>query len=609
MSELTPETTKATGALQGTTRTAIYALVASAAAFIFVSMLSQAGLLLAMLITPLAFAIGVMVRPAGVSKWWALGGTLVNLYIALLLLGEFVWNTPNFQAESSVEWLPAFGLSFSLGIDGVAMTLIGLTALLGPICVLGSWTAIRERQRLFFGWLLILQTAMVAVFAARDVMIFYVGFEFTLLPMFIMINEFGSANRRRAAVKFFLYTFTGSLFALAGLVYTAISVSRAPGVEGFTLDIATLTQYAHVTMTPTEQAVVMFALLAGFAVKVPLFPLHTWLPLAHTEAPTAGSVVLAGVLLKLGTYAIYRFVLPFTPVAAAQYAPIIGVLCIIGIVYAGLICWVQTDVKKLVAYSSVSHLGFCVLGLFAMNDAGLTGSVLYMINHGLSTGALFLLIGFMYERHHTRDMRQVGGLAKAMPAWSFCMVFFAMASVGLPGLNGFVSEFMCTMGAFQAGEPIMGPRGAFIGDTPGTLGPWYAAFAGLGVIVAAIYLLYMVGSMVWGTERLPAHAHNDHDHGPKLPADLSFRELLTLAPLGVLCLAFGLFPTQTLIEAVESPVRAHVVMIQSAAREGGSFGVASDRESAAQADQIEFESAALAATASVTDRANGSTKP
>jgi hypothetical protein len=268
-------------------------------------------------------------------------------------------------------------------VDSVALLLIALTALLGPICVLASYTAITTRVKTYYAWLLVLQAAMTGVFASRDIIFFYICFEFTLIPMWILIHLYGSTNRKKAATKFFLYTFTGSMIALAGLVYVAWTRIRAGGAWNF--DFVYM-QKAALDMSPREQAWVLLALLAGFAVKVPLFPLHTWLPLAHTEAPTAGSVILAGVLLKLGTYGIYRFAIPLCPVAAAQYAPAIAVLSIIGIIYAGLICWVQTDVKKLVAYSSVAHLGFCILGMFSFNTAGLTGSVLYMINHGLSTG-------------------------------------------------------------------------------------------------------------------------------------------------------------------------------------------------------------------------------
>jgi NADH-quinone oxidoreductase subunit M len=291
-------------------------------------------------------------------------------------------------------------------------------------------------------------------------------------------------------------------------------------------------------------------MMAGFAVKVPLFPVHTWLPLAHTEAPTAGSVILAAVLLKLGTYGLYRFVLPMTPVAVVQYAPAIAVLSIIGILYAALICWVQSDIKRLVAYSSVSHLGFCVLGLFALNPLGAQGSVLYMLNHGLSTGALFFMVGMIYERYHTRDMDQLGGLARRMPVWAFFMVFFVLSSVGLPGLNGFVSEFLCLIGSFTST--------ADNATHPGVLGPWYAAIAGLGMIFAAMYLLIMTGKVVFGPLKEPiearGHGHaKPYEHHFDLPADLSLREIGVLAPIAILCLYIGVLPV-TLTDALEAPI-------------------------------------------------------
>lgn len=523
----------------------------------------------AMMVLPLLFGLAVAARRAVSARWLALAGTMINFLLSLRFLASYFAHAASSSDESTsmivstFDWLPQLGLSLSIGVDGVAALLIGLTGLLGPICVLGSWTAIKDRQRLFYGWLLVLQTAMVGVFAARDLLVFYVCFEFTLLPMFILINQFGSSDRRRAALKFFIYTFTGSIVSLVALIFLAVFTATRSGAT-FSLDIGVIAQTAH--QLPAEaQAIVLLALMAGFAVKVPLFPVHTWLPLAHTEAPTAGSVVLAGVLLKLGTYAIYRLVLPLVPTACYEYAPAIAVLAIIGIVYAGLVCWVQRDIKKLVAYSSVSHLGFCVLGLFALNTAGLTGSILYMINHGLSTGALFLLIGFMYERYHTRSMDEVGGLAKKMPVWSTMMVFFTMASVGLPGLNGFISELLCTMGAFQSSSAYA--NGSLAGATFGNLGPWFAAFAATGMIIAAIYLLHMLAKIVWGELREPdGHARHEREPGA-LPKDLTAREILTLAPLAVLCLAFGLYP-KPLIEAVEGPVNAQVREIQRHVEQG-----------------------------------------
>lgn len=513
-----------------------------------------------LILMPLLFALGVVAAPAHRARFIALLGTSVALVLAVYALFVFNWDfTANrTQLGTTFEWLPSLGLSLSLGVDSVALWLVVLAALLGPLCVLGSWTAITEQQKTFFVWLLVLQAAMTGVFAARDILFFYVCFEFTLIPMFVLIRVFGSTNRKAASVKFFLYTFTGSIIALTGLLYVVWFASRSG--YGWTLDIEMLGK-AAMKMPAGEQTFVLLAMLAGFAVKVPLFPVHTWLPLAHTEAPTAGSVILAGVLLKLGTYAIYRFVLPFAPAAIAQYAPAIAVLCIIGILYAGLICWVQTDVKKLVAYSSVSHLGFCVLGLVSLNTVGITGSVMYMINHGLSTGALFFLIGFMYERYHTRSMRELGGLAAKMPIWACFMVFFAMASVGLPGLNGFVSEFLCMLGTFQADASWTTATGGAPGGTWGVLGPWFAAFAALGVIVAAMYLLYMVGRMCFGPLTEPSGHHDHDDEHSTLPTDLSAREIGVLLPLGALCLYLGLQPTP-LMKSIESPINTTVRIVQ-----------------------------------------------
>ncbi len=508
----------------------------------------------------------------------ALTGTLIPCAWFALLAGAFNWNHgTGDHFAMSVPWFATAGINFSVGADTITMLLVGLTVLLGPICILASYTAITERLRTYYAWLLILQAAMTGVFVARDMVLFYTFFEFTLVPLYILINLYGSTNRKAAATKFFLYTFTGSLLTLAGLVYVAKVHHDLHHVWTFAFNDLMHTARA---MSFTEQAWVFWALLAGFAIKVPLFPVHTWLPLAHTEAPTAGSVILAGVLLKLGTYGIFRFALGFVPAACTFYAPTMAVLSIIGIVYAGLICWVQTDVKKLVAYSSVSHLGYCVLGLFALNSVGLTGSILYMINHGLSTGALFLLIGMVYERYHTRSLKEMGGLAKVMPVWASFMVFFAMASVGLPGLNGFISELFCMLGAFQAGglkfEPGVGVK-LLPGATWGELGPWYALAAGTGVIVTAMYLLYMLGKIVWGPLTEPGssgHGHGDsHGHGshgghhnPALPRDLSGREIGILLPLAALCLVLGLFPTP-ILRCLEAPTAEVVKSIQEHGRD------------------------------------------
>jgi NADH-quinone oxidoreductase subunit M len=583
-------------------------------------------ILFSLILIPLLTAALVALAPAAQARSLAFVGMLTSSAAAVLAMLRFDWsNGAVFANEKSFGWLNELGIQLSVGADSVSMLMIALTALLGPICVAASATAVTQRHRTFFGWLLVLQAAMYGVFVARDLILFYICFEFTLVPMFVLISVFGSTNRKHASVKFFLYTFTGSVIALAGLVYVAkfnaelpVSASReslaammaaggtpAPGPGVWTFDIQTLASAAR-RMSSSEQAWVLLALMVGFAVKVPLFPVHTWLPLAHTEAPTAGSVMLAGVLLKLGTYGIFRFAIPFVPAAFAEYAPLIAQLCIVGILYGGLICWVQTDVKKLVAYSSVAHLGFCVLGLAATNSTGLSGSILYMINHGLSTGALFLCIGMVYERYHTRSMKELGGLAAKMPVWSTFMVFFTMASVGLPGLNGFVSEFMCLLAAFQASSAwgssttlvdgamdagLWGSAGAStVGATHGGLGPWYAAIAGIGMIVAAMYLLLMVGRVVWGPLVEP-HGHGSHgghgghgghghghgdgkgDHGADhhddaeaagpLPADLTTREIAVLTPLAILCVVLGVYP-KPLLSTLEGPVNQTVQLIDSA---------------------------------------------
>lgn len=532
-------------------------------------------LLLSLVLIPLLFAAALACLPKQRAFSVALIGTLVPVIPLLAIAQRMDWTSRADTAElaRSFDWIPELGLKVSVGLDTVSFLLVALSVLLGPICVAASRTAIDRRVKTYYFWLLTLQGMMTGVFLARDVILFYVFFEFTLIPMFVLINLYGSTNRKAAATKFFLYTFTGSVIALAGLVFVAWQHASIRG--SWTFDLPELARTA--ANMPLEQQLWVFAaLMLGFSVKVPLFPVHTWLPLAHTEAPTAGSVVLAGVLLKLGTYAIFAIAIPFCPQAAITAAPFLATLAIAGIILTGLICWVQTDVKKLVAYSSVAHLGFCMLGLFSYTPAGVSGSVLYMINHGLSTGALFLLIGMVYERYHTRSMKELGGLAAKMPVWATFMVFFAMASVGLPGLNGFISEFMCLLGAFQSGNAWGGIAPGQVAGLAGELGPYFAAVAGTGMIIAAIYTLYMVKKVVWGPLVLPpGHDHHNHDHGHSehtlgadahhgpLPTDLSAREITILLPLAALCLGLGLYPKPAL-SIIQGPVDRTVDTIRQA---------------------------------------------
>jgi len=493
--------------------------------------------------------------------------------LSLFMLAAFDFSlapttTTPYQLTISWNWIERLGVSLGFGVDSVSLWLVMLTTFLFPLAILGSFgDDLRGRAKEFYVWLLVLEAALIGVFTATDVVLFYVFFELTLVPLFFLIGIFGSGNRRYAALKFFIFTLAGSVFTLAAILYVAYFNASQTGVWTFsipqlleagqaltrvdvTLDIPAWLSWLPLVpdvIETTAQHMVLAGLFVGFAVKVPLFPVHTWLPLAHTEAPTAGSVVLAGVLLKLGSYGLFRFALPMTPVAVVDWAPFVAVICIIGILYTALICWVQSDLKKLVAYSSVSHMGFCILGLFALNMAGVGGSVMYMINHGLSTGALFLCVGMIYIRYPARAVDQMGGFGKRLPIWSTFFVFFALASVGLPGLNGFVGEFLTLLGAFTAGE---------------VLGIGYAAVAALGLILGAIYILYMVGRVVFGPLNEPAEYADD-------VTDLSAREIAVLTPLAAACLVLGLYPTPMLrsfepsIEKVTAAANEHLEQRQT----------------------------------------------
>jgi NADH-quinone oxidoreductase subunit M len=497
-------------------------------------------LLLATVFLPAVAAIALGGSRSAV-RWWALAATLLTLAGALVLAGQYPHADPEVRggfALTDVAWLASADLPldvrFSIALDGLSLWLFALTALLMIAAVLISWEAIRDQEPLFYRLLLVLETGMLGVFVARDIILFYLFFEFTLVPLFFLIGIWGSEERRYAAIKFFLFTLAGSVLTLLGLLaiviwdyYNATPMSAA---KLMTFSIPELTQHLRDHPMPLGlQTTIFLALFAGFAIKVPLFPLHTWLPLAHVEAPAAGSVVLAGVLLKIGSYGFVRFSLPMLPDAAALLMPWLLWLSVIGIVYGALVALAQSDLKRLIAYSSVSHLGFCMLGVFSATRLGMQGGVLQMVNHGLSTGALFALVGMLYERYHTRRIADYGGIARQVPVLAFFMVFITLSSIGLPGLNGFVGEFLLLAGMFQRG----------FAEAPVHLATQYKVIAVLavsGVVLGAWYMLSLVQRVFLGPLRQPAHAGEP-------VRDLSLREIAALAPLAAVILWIGVQPS------------------------------------------------------------------
>lgn len=483
------------------------------------------------------------------AKWVALGISLATLGLAIGLIARFLRLSGSDTIALDVAWLPAelgVDIRFHLGLDGISLWLYGLTALLFLTAVLISWTAIVEKESLYYALLLLLETGCLGVFTARDILVFYVFFEFTLIPLYFLIGLWGSEQRREAAGKFFLYTLAGSVLTFLALLTIVLWVGRSSSA-GLTFDIARLTE--ELSRQPMPNAMerwVFWALFAGFAIKVPLFPLHTWLPLAHVQAPAAGSVILAGILLKIGTYGFLRFSLPMVPRATAEMAPILIWLSVAGIIYGALVALAQSDMKRLIAYSSVSHLGFCMLGLFALNHLGTQGALLQMINHGISTGALFAIVGMVYERYHTREISKLGGIALHHPWLTFFMVFFALSSIGLPGLNGFAGELLILTGMFQRGWA----------ETP----HWGLAVASviavLGVVLGAWYMLWLVQRVFFG----PVRADSPGGHAP---SDLRFREFVALAPLAGIVVWIGLHPA-FFLRPVERPLADLVTRAESA---------------------------------------------
>jgi NADH-quinone oxidoreductase subunit M len=408
-------------------------------------------------------------------KLIAIATSAVTFLMSLFVLFRFDPTNPALQLVDRFDWIPSWGIQYFLAVDGLSILFVLLTTFISLLAIAGSWTAIETQLKQYYIFMLLLETGMIGVFLAQDLFLFYVFWEFTLIPMYFLIGIWGGGRRVYAAIKFFLYTMAGSLLMLIAILYMGIT----NGTFSVPDLIAGREAFAH------AQNLLFIGFFVAFAIKVPIFPFHSWLPDAHTEAPTAGSIVLAGILLKMGTYGLIRFNLPLFPEAAYRYAPIIAVLAIIGIIYGAIVSFPQKDVKKLVAYSSVSHLGFVTLGIFALNNAGIQGAILQGVNHGLSTGALFFLVGVLYERTHTREMAAYGGVWKVMPVFSVLSLIIVLSSMGLPGLNGFVGEFTILLGSM--GAESLAPR------------PWiYTAFATTGVILAAVYLLWLFQRVFMG---------------------------------------------------------------------------------------------------------------
>jgi len=447
-------------------------------------------------------------------RWTALFASLATFGLSIWMLTLFrqaeVADAGALHLTISLPWIQVAGwnITYAMGVDGLSILLVLLTTFLTPISILSTWTAVEERVKDFMTFFLLLEVGMLGVFMAQDLFLFYIFWEFTLVPMYFLIGIWGGPRRIYAAIKFFLYTMAGSILMLLAILWLGIYQS--------TFSVPEL--IAKGGIPANIQLWLFLAFAAAFAIKVPMWPLHSWLPDAHVEAPTAGSVILAGVLLKMGTYGFLRFNLPLFPQAAVTAAPWMALLAVIGILYGAAVSYAQKDVKKLVAYSSVSHLGFVMLGLFALNPQGIEGGILQMINHGLSTGALFLLVGMIYERRHTRDMDAFGGLWKVMPVYGALTLIVALSSMGLPGLNGFVGEFTILLGAF--GSQAIGT-------------PWFAGLAAAGVILAAIYILFMFQKLFLGPL--------DKDENKKLK-DLNWREIVTLVPILVFIFWIGLYP-------------------------------------------------------------------
>jgi NADH-quinone oxidoreductase subunit M len=442
-------------------------------------------------------------------KQTALAVAVADFLLSLSLWTNFDNTTHKMQFELNVPWIEPWGINFHIGLDGISLLLYVMTTFLTMICVIASWD-VKKHVREYMIAMLVLSTGMLGVFIALDLFMFYIFWEFQLIPMYIIIGVWGGPRRVYASIKFFLFTAVGSLLMLVAILWIYFHIQETTGVA--TADILYITE--HLNAPLGTQKWLWMAFFLAFAIKVPMFPFHTWLPDAHVEAPTAGSVILAGVLLKMGTYGFLRFNLPFFPQASYEFVPMIAWLSIIGIIYGALVSMVQVDLKKLVAYSSVSHLGFVMLGIFALNPYGIQGALIQNINHGISTGALFLLVGIIYDRRHTRLIKEFGGLSKIMPKYAICFMIVALSSIGLPGMNGFVGEFLILLGVFQVN------------------GLW-AACATSGVILAACYILWMFQRVMFLEVKNPKNMNLK---------DMNVREMFTIVPLIILIFWIGLYP-------------------------------------------------------------------
>ena len=459
---------------------------------------------------PLAGVLLLLVMPRNdtMQRYVALGVSLVTFIISIGLICEFKTNA-EYQFVENIPWIAAgtFQMNYHIGIDGISLWLVILTTFMMPIAILSTFTAVEEKVKEYMICLLLLEVGMLGAFVSLDLFLFYIFWELMLIPMYFIIGIWGGKNRIYAAVKFFIFTMVGSLLMLIAIMFVYFKA----GAGDFNI-----TRFFNIGLEPASQTWLFLAFALAFAIKVPMFPFHTWLPDAHTEAPTAGSVILAAVLLKMGTYGFVRFAMPLFPDATARFTPLIATLAVIGIIYAALVAMVQDDVKKLVAYSSVAHLGFVMLGVFALNQQGIAGGMLQMLNHGISTGALFLIVGFIYERRHTRLITDFGGLSKQMPIFATVFMIVTLSSIGLPGTNGFVGEFLILIGAFESELR------------------WWTVIASSGVILSAVYMLWMFQRVMFGELSNPKN---------QVLKDLNAREIVIMVPLIILIFVMGVYPT------------------------------------------------------------------